>query len=544
MQTKFKESLAKLLGLKEFHAASPDNPKILVAVSGGIDSMCLAHLFHRIFYSNFAIATVNFSLRGEESDADEQLVKEWADNRSIPYYTKTFDTAAYCRQTGLSTQVAARDLRYSWFNSIIEEHSFDYIAVAHNLNDSVETFFLNILRGTGLQGLTGIRKKNGKIIRPLLSITRREIVELVKREQIPFREDSSNSKNDYSRNRLRNMVFPEFEMINQSFLKTVERDMSNVEGAAEIIEDLFLKKRAELFNEKEGRISVKKLLGEVRPDYWLYMILSEYGFNTALTGQIFESIEGQPGKEFHSESYLLLKDRDYLLLYPKGGTPSKIDDLPIEEFADSKHFGSGGNQESVTQNIAEKLIEETDEDIILLDEDEDVPGFQTDIDEKCDKQINQESFSVSCNCSREVNEYSLLGIRVRISVYPKPTGFKFGKQKGIKKELTADLFEDASLISKPLFRERSLLLDADLLEFPLLGRRWEEGDRFMPLGMTGYKKVSDYLTDIKLDKISKNCQPVLMSGDKIVALIGQRIDERYKITAHTKNILEVTVTAY
>jgi tRNA(Ile)-lysidine synthase len=528
MLLKFKESLSKLTGLQEIHPASPDNPKILVAVSGGIDSMCLAHLFHRIFYKNFAIATVNFSLRGEESDGDEELVRSWAEERGIEYFSNIFDTKEYCRVKGVSTQAAARDLRYSWFNLLMAEHSFDYLAVAHNLNDSVETFFLNILRGTGIQGLTGIRRKNGKIIRPLLSITRREIAEFVKREDIPFREDSSNSQSYYSRNRIRNMVFPEFEMINASFLGTVEKDMANVEAAADILEELYFTKKAELLDYKRSRIELNKLLKERRPDYWLYMILSEYGFNADQTEQIYSSLEGQPGKEFHSDSHLVLKDREYLLIYPKGVARGESGELNDSE---SRLSSTSGPVLSLAE-FEERLADQKDN-----------AQAQAEVEVH---DYDNELFEVSLKGSRELKEYAILGFLVRISVYPKPAGFKF-KDGPRKIEYTADLFGNTDLSAAAAVRinykvnEPSLLLDADLLEFPLICRRWSEGDKFMPLGMTGYKKVSDYLTDIKMDKVSKSYQPVMTSGDKIVALIGQRIDERYKITAHTKNILEITI---
>lgn len=546
MLLKFKESLSKLTGLQEIHPASPDNPKILVAVSGGIDSMCLVHLFHRIFYRNFAIATVNFSLRGEESDGDEELVRDWAEERGIMYFSKVFDTKEYCRVKGVSTQVAARDLRYGWFDLLMSEHSYDYLAVAHNLNDSVETFFLNILRGTGIQGLTGIRRKNGKIIRPLLSITRREIAEFVKKESIPFREDSSNSQSYYSRNRLRNMVFPEFEMINASFLGTVEKDMSNVEAAADILEELYITKKAELLDHKSSRIELSRLLKERRPDYWLYMILSEYGFNADQVEQIFSSLEGQPGKEFHSDSHLVLKDREYLLIYPKGVARSQSGlGISLVDFEEKTH--PDNNEKSITEYLLDDQQEQIEDEVSPVqpvESNSDVVDSNTEEVETHD--LENELFEVSLKGSRELKEYAILGFLLRISVYPKPLGFKF-KDGPRKIEYTADLFGSTDISAVSAIRknykvnEPSLLLDADLLEYPLICRGWSDGDKFMPLGMTGYKKISDYLTDIKMDKMSKSYQPVMTSGDKIVALIGQRIDERYKITAHTKNILEITI---
>ncbi len=460
-----------LIDLDSDHSFAKERPSVLLAVSGGIDSMCMAHLFYRVYGKNFAIATVNFSLRGEESDSDEELVRNWSLERSIICHSTTFDTKSNAHSRGISTQMAARDLRYEWFNQLMDSYNYDYLAVAHNLNDSVETFFINILRGTGVDGLTGIKRKNGRIIRPLLGITRREIAEFVKSEGIPFREDSSNSESHYSRNRLRNMVFPEFEIINQSFLRTVERDMANVEAAAEILDDLLATKRSLILDRSSGRISISALLAEKRPDYWLFMILQEYGFNSSQSDQVFKSLKGQPGKEFHTESCLLLKDRDYLLVYPKGVAAAKEVVVDITNTGDYK-------------------------------------------------------------------EISFEGTSFRFSLYPKPVGFKFRKERNDSVGFAGELFAPAPVVHQS---ESTLLIDADLVMFPLCLRRWSEGDRFMPLGMSGFKKVSDFLTDIRLDKVSKESRLVVVSDNKIIALPGYRIDERFKISANTKNILEISL---
>ncbi len=524
MITKFKESLVQLTGLKELHPASPDNPKILLAVSGGIDSMCMAHLFNRIYYSNFAIATVNFSLRGEESDSDENLVSEWASEKGVQFFSNTFDTKGYAKSMGISTQMAARDLRYNWFESLMSIHGFDYLAVAHNLNDSVETFFINILRGTGLQGLTGIRRKNGNTIRPLLGFTRREIVEFTKRERIPFREDSSNSESHYSRNRIRNMVFPEFEIINQSFLKTVERDMANVEAASEILEDLFKQKRNSIIDDSTGRISITALLNERRPDYWLFLLLDKYGFNPLQIEQIFDSLNGQPGKEFHSDSSLLLKDRDYLLIYPKGAPvtiPSKTPDIAM--FEKPKEF---------VDSAFEDLLELLDDEPLQKSEPLSYNAAEL------EKRSNADSAEIDVGKTGDYKEVTFSGTHMRFSNYPKPQGFKFKKERAVRPEFTGNLFV---VSSDSVATESTLLIDSDLVKFPLIVRKWREGDKFMPLGMSGFKKISDYLTDIKMDKIRKDTLLVTLSEDKIVAIPGFRIDERFKISQNTKNILEISL---
>lgn len=483
MIAKFKESLLELTESRDMHPASESAPSVLLAVSGGIDSMCMAYLFSRIFYSNYAIATINFSLRGEESNGDEELVHDWARNHGIRCFSTTFDTNQYAAEKGISTQMAARDLRYNWFEFLMKKHSFDYLAIAHNLNDSVETFFINALRGTGIQGLAGIRKKNGYIIRPLLGITRREIAEFVKQEDIPFREDSSNAQSHYARNRLRNLVFPEFEMINHSFLKTIERGMGNVEAAADVLQDLFLEKKHSFYDETSSKISIEALLKEARPDFWLYEILSEYGFNPDQIAQVNESLNGQSGKEFHSESFLLIKDRDFLLLYPKGGT--------------------------ATPKVEINKIE-----ILSL-------------------KIGQRAQFECCN-----NLVELL-------IYPKPKNFAYKKKKDANNVAMGDLFaniheapeEDNSKIPEPI-----IYLDADLIQFPLILRDWQDGDKFIPLGMKGSKKLSDFMVDLKLDIVSKTQIPILLSGDKIAAVIGYRIDERFKITPNTLNVLELELS--
>lgn len=495
MVSKFRDSLCDLIGTGGIYPSSPDAPSILLAVSGGIDSMCMAHLFSSIFYSNMAIATVNFSLRGEESDGDEELVKKWAEHKGIRCFSTTFDTHAYASDKGISTQMAARDLRYNWFEVLTKEYGFDYVAVAHNLNDSVETFFLNILRGTGLQGMTGIRKINGNIIRPLLSITRREIAEYVKLHNIPFREDSSNSQSHYSRNRLRNMVFPEFEMINQSFLTTVERDMANVQAALEILEDILPFKRDFLFDESGKRISTGRLLEEKRADYWLYALLSDYGFNYDQVLQILASLNGQPGKEFHSGSHLLIKDREWLLIYRKGAELNESSD----DTTTIQLQGHGQKNDTETTSHKELLIE-------------DLHTGQT-------------------------LEVWSGGWRLEFFRFSKPHGFKHKRR--VEDSMAGDLFSVGTSSDLSRTPEPELYIDAAKLIFPIKIRKWQQGDKFVPLGMKGFKKISDFLTDIKLDKVTKSNTLVVVSGDKIVALPGYRVDDRFKVDHKTGDVVKI-----
>ena len=258
---------------------------ILLAVSGGIDSMSLAHIFVKNnLCKRVAIATVNFSLRGEESDGDFAFVKEWASERGVECFSTIFDTKSYAAEHSISTQMAARELRYGWFEQIARENGFDHIAIAHNLNDSVETLFINLLRGAGLRGITGISYSNGLIIRPLLNITREEIVRYVEKNAIPYREDATNSESHYVRNRIRNEIFPQFKEINPSFLETISRDISHFSQA----------------------------------EYWLDRILEQYGSNSTLIPKISDLIDAQPGKRFSSDTHTVIRDRDYFKIYLNG----------------------------------------------------------------------------------------------------------------------------------------------------------------------------------------------------------------------------------
>lgn len=444
MLSKFKENLG----------AADGRCKILAAVSGGIDSMVMASLLYECFNTDFAIATVNFKLRGEESDADQRLVCDWANDRGIKVFATSFDTSDYAVSKGISIEMAARELRYGWFYGLMDEQGYETLAIAHNLNDSVETLFLNILRGTGIEGLGGIKMKTGRVIRPMLSFTRGEIVNYAQREGIPFREDSTNREDIYARNRIRNRVFPELQMINPSFLRTIERDMVYFTEASDIIRKQLQQVRAEVVEKDSSRASLKiridRLLSLEHSDYWLYMILSDYDFNTAQAKQVHDSLTGQSGKEFHSRNYMIVKDRDYLLIYSK--------------------------EEKDVSEPGERLVEKPSE------------------------------------------------TQSHIAIHSQRVSFRM-------------FIKDKGFIPEP--SKEKLYVDADKIDFPLTCRIWEDGDRFIPLGMRGFKKLSDFFIDEKLDIKSKEHRLVLSDNDDIVAVLGHRIDDRYKITPSTKEVLEI-----
>jgi len=293
----------------------------LLAVSGGVDSMCMADLFLRsVSKPSFAVAHVNFSLRGDESDADEELVRAWADLNDKKFHHVRFDTAGYAREHSVSVEMAARELRYRWFGELMDEFGYDLLAVAHNRNDSVETLFLNILRGTGLRGLSGIRPAAGRVIRPLLKVSREEISEYVHTNSVPFRVDRTNMETDFSRNKLRNIIFPEFSMINPSFLNTVSRDMEYFSEAGSILDDMFLKVEDKALSKDGDAVVIRTAAldeyGHRR--YWLHRILSGYGFNPAQVEDIDAASGGQPGRYFYGHGFDLLVGRGVLKILPSG----------------------------------------------------------------------------------------------------------------------------------------------------------------------------------------------------------------------------------
>lgn len=313
LQSEFDSALTSLV------SGNIQEKKFLLAVSGGIDSMSMATLFlNSPLKLSFGIANVNFTLRGEDSYLDQDLVRKWAEVHEVDFHTIEFETAKYAKQNSISTQMAARELRYDWFFQLISDYEYDYLSIAHNLDDSVETLFLNLLRGTGVKGLSGIKKVNGKIIRPMLSISRKRIVEFVAQHDVPYRDDCTNFESHYSRNRIRNIVFPEFKKINPSFLNTVHRNTTYFSQAGDVLEDLYREKEGKLYK-VEGdttSIDINELQKERRIDYWLFRILSEKGFNTAQVANVKSLLSAQTGKIFKSPTHELLLDRGYLRIYP------------------------------------------------------------------------------------------------------------------------------------------------------------------------------------------------------------------------------------
>lgn len=293
-----------------------DFQPVMLAVSGGIDSVVMTDLFFEAGYSCM-ILHCNFSLRGEESDADEAFVRSLAAKYEMPVFVKRFSTEDYAEEHGVSIQMAARELRYQWFREISEKQEVNCIATAHNLNDSVETVLLNLNRGTGIKGLSGIPAINGRFIRPLLFATRKEIEEYSKAAHLNFREDSSNVSRKYQRNKIRHDLIPLFEDLNPSFITTMSENIRRFEEGYEIYQGVILKKRAELFINNGSCIEINlEELSKLKPlSTWLFEFFSEYGFTMDQCRNIGNFLDSNSGKQFIAPGYRLFKDRERLLLY-------------------------------------------------------------------------------------------------------------------------------------------------------------------------------------------------------------------------------------
>lgn len=419
--------------------------KIVLAVSGGIDSVSMLHLFLESGFENLAIAHCNFSLRGAESDGDEAFVKNIADKNNIPFYTIRFDTQSYANENGISIQMAARELRYNWFHQLQNELKAQYIAIAHNSDDNVETFLINISRGTGLKGLTGIKVKNENIIRPILFASREMLVNYCIEKNIEYRTDSSNSENYYQRNNLRNQVIP---LLKSSFPEFSNNILGNIQRFSEInliFENYIQQIKNELFtvNENTVEIPISKLTIYQPLPTILYELLKEFGFNIEIVNEVIQALDGNSGKTFYSPTHRLIKDREKLIITNIPHDSNQIYYIDIDS-----------ENEKLPVNFKFKIVE------------------------------NNESFNI-------------------------------------------------------LRSHKLAYFDAEKIEFPLILRKWQHGDYFMPFGMTNYKKISDFFTDNKLSLNEKENSWLLCNRNDIIWIVGMRSDNRFKISEETKRVLVV-----
>jgi tRNA(Ile)-lysidine synthase len=418
---------------------------VLVAVSGGLDSVVLLDVLHRLGVP-VAVAHCHFGLRGEEADADEQFVRKLAKQYDAPYFVEFFQTKAFAEQEHISTQMAARLLRYRWFEAVRTREGLAVIATAHHQRDAAETMLLNLTHGTGLAGLHGIQAKNGHVVRPLLPCAKDDLYDYVVAHRLIWREDASNDSPVYQRNRLRQQVLPVLREINPNLDNTLGITAERVGGAEEIVRRYVADTAAEARRDEPEAtyLSIATLQKTAATTLVLHELLRPFGFSYLVVKDIVAAFQAPAGRQFDSPTHRLVKDRDQLVITPRS-----------------------------------------------------LAGFGT--------------FQLAAGQA----ELRADGVRLTAELLEiDPAEFDIPKGKG------------------------STALDADKLKFPLTLRKWQEGDTFMPLGLKGKKKLSDFLIDQKIPLNLKDNVRVLTSADgKICWVVGLRPDDRFKVTEETQRVL-------
>ena len=427
------------------------NDAILIAVSGGIDSISMLNLFLKIkdeFNLKLGVIHINHTLRGDESDLDELFVKNIAEKNNLTFFTQKFDTKNYSVQNKIGIQEAARKLRYKYFNEVLKNSKFRKIATAHNFNDNAETIFLNLIRGTGINGLCGIPIKRKNIIRPILFLKRKDIFNYAKNNNIVWREDKSNASNKYKRNLIRNKIFPQIEK--QFDISTA---LNNISVKAIELQSYFKNKIGKIYSEIVSTeknlivIDLKKINSteKILHDFLFYELLKKMNVNptSEKINKIEMAISSQAGRKYEiGDGFIAQKNNQKLLIYK--------DENKYEEIVEISEFGKF--------NFGDYQIEI--------------------------KKVNSANFK---------------------------------KSKNIE------------------------FVDSEKIKFPLKIRNWQINDYFCPIGLNGKKKLSDFFIDNKLSSIEKEKIPILFSDEKIIWVVGLRIDERFKISPNTKKILKLTV---
>ncbi|HKL66812.1 MAG TPA: tRNA lysidine(34) synthetase TilS [Bacteroidales bacterium] len=330
-----KDKLEEYRVLKSLFSAGD---KIIVALSGGRDSAVLLHLLNSSGYK-VAAAHCNFQLRGEESEEDEKFVEKYCGSLNVKLYKTRFATSEYAEKHGISIQMAARDLRYEWLEKIRSVEGYDLIAIGHNLNDSVETLLINLIRGTGLKGLTGIKEKTERVIRPLLFASREIIDQYIRENRLEYREDSSNSETKYTRNKIRHNVLPIFRDINPSFLESIDETTEHLSSAWDIYKSAIREKKNEIVKGTESRyrISTDSLSSLQHRETWIFEIFRDWGFGRLQAKEISDLLKSPSGKQLHSDTHTITRDRTKLLITVKSKkSPGKIIEIKSpEELKDS-----------------------------------------------------------------------------------------------------------------------------------------------------------------------------------------------------------------
>ena len=338
-----------------------DTP-LLVAVSGGLDSMVLTDLCVKSGL-NIALAHCNFKLRAQESDGDEDFIKDFAQKNHLEVFTTHFETETFATTTKQSIQMAARQLRYEWFDTLKYQNGFEYILTAHHANDNLETVLINLSRGTGLEGLTGIPELNGSIVRPLLEFSREDIHNFATHHKLSWREDSSNNSTKYVRNNLRHTIIPLLKNLNPSFIESFQKTQNHLKDTQSILEDYMLEiedKVIESIDENQIVYNIDKILSLNNPKAYLYQLLKVYNF-TDWT-QITALLEAQSGKQISSSTHRLLKNRSHLILTPLSDFSK--DSISIEA---SDTFVSIPNQPFDLKLEIHTAIGPTLKDVLYLD---------------------------------------------------------------------------------------------------------------------------------------------------------------------------------
>ena len=413
---------------------------VVVGISGGADSVALLHILVSLGYKCIA-AHCNFNLRGDESFRDEQFTIDFTKRLQVPLCKISFETNKYAQENRLSVEMAARELRYRWFEELLNTYDADAVAVAHHRDDSVETLLINLTRGSGLTGLTGIKPKNGNVVRPLLCVSREDIYAYIENNGLEYVTDSSNSSDIYTRNFIRLKVIPLLEEINPSVKASLARTANHLYDASLIYNHSIEEARKVII--QNNRLSISALLSFPAPATILYEMLKPYGFSRTVCESIFTVIDKDSGKIFYSSTHRLLKDRSDLLIDVLSGEDNRAYLINLED-----------------DNV--DLPVELKPEIVVIKED-----YQIEKDRK----------------------------------------FAY--------------------------------FDFDKLSFPLVLRHWQEGDWFVPFGMKGKKKISDYFSDKKFSLFDKEKTWLLCSGQDVIWIVGERTDNRYRIEKTTKRVLKL-----
>lgn len=406
--------------------------------------MVLCNLLKK-HYFKFAIAHCNFQLRGKESDADEQLVRKFGLQNEVPVYVKRFETRKWADNHKLSIQVAARELRYSWFDELIEQNHFDYLLTAHHADDNTETVLMNVFKGTGIHGMTGIQPKRDNIVRPLLFAGKKDIIAWANENDIAWREDASNASDKYTRNFFRNRIIPQIEEVVPNASENVNATVQHLKEAEQLYRQAIgmHKKNLLQYKKEEVHIPVAKFAAAVPFDTIAYELLKPYGFTASVIADVKQLLNAETGRYISGDTHRVIKNRKWLIIAPLAS--AAVDNIVVDAQDEAIYFEN------------RKIL-----------------------------------ISKSHNC-----EYS-------------------------KEALTA-------------------VLDIKKLSFPLLLRKWKTGDYFYPLGMPKKKKIARFMIDQKLSVTEKEKVWVLVSNDKIVWVVGYRIDDRFKIGEGTKEVIKFRV---